>query len=166
MARACTICEHSERDSIDAALVCGEPMNVIAKLYGVGKDAARRHRVRHLSPALAAMQGERTRAVAKTTLERMEVQYGILADVVQAARDGGQSKTIIDASRELRQTAELLAKITGELNERPQIAVNVLSSPEIQQAIATVLEVTPEPERRQRLAALLQPERLQLEAPR
>ncbi|HJW75024.1 MAG TPA: hypothetical protein VJ787_05060 [Thermoleophilia bacterium] len=56
MPRVCTICEHPDRDSIDAALVSGEPMNLIAGRFDVGPDAVRRHRMRHLSAALAAMR--------------------------------------------------------------------------------------------------------------
>ena len=81
----------------------------------------RRHTKNHPSHALAAMQAASNHATAKTTLERTEARHEILADVVQAARASGRSTTIINASRELRQTAELQAKITGDVNDRPQV---------------------------------------------
>ncbi len=37
MARQCTICNHPERDSIEAALVSGEQDTVIVRRYGLGR---------------------------------------------------------------------------------------------------------------------------------
>jgi len=63
------------------------------------------------------------RTQAGTTLERMDLRNEMLAGQVQAACVGGHATTIINVSRELRQTAELLAKITGGLDDRLQAAV-------------------------------------------
>ena len=121
MARRCRVGDSSDRDSVDAAIVAGEPIRGIADCFGIGRESVRRHAKNHPSPAPAAMQAASDRATAKTTLGRMEARHEILADVVQAARASGRSTTIINASRELRQTAELLAKITGDVNDRPQV---------------------------------------------
>ena len=121
MARRCRVGDSSDRDSVDAAIVAGEPIRGIADCFGIGRESVRRHAKNHPSPAPAAMQAASNHATAKTTLERMEARHEILADVVQAARASGRSTTIINASRELRQTAELQAKITGDLKDRPHV---------------------------------------------
>jgi len=167
MARACTICEHLHRDSIDAALVSGEPMNVIAERYGVGKDAVRRHRLRHLSPALAAMQTAEQEDRRATLLERIETLIERAETLYNAASAEGKSSQALAVLKELRELVRLLGQATGELDDRPQVTVNLLSSPEILAALNVVYsELADHPDVRQRIAARLQPERLQLEAPR
>lgn len=166
----CSICKADDRENIERALVAGTPYRTIRTEYGVGISALSRHqRAGHISPALIAMKAASDRddrAAATTMLQRLEEQYVVLAAVVADARKDGSPTTIINASREMRQTAEVLAKITGELNERP-VTVNLLSSPEILAALNVIYdELRDQPEIRQRIAARLQPERLQIEAAR
>jgi phosphoenolpyruvate carboxylase len=167
MARICTICAHPACDSIDAALVSGEPMNVIAERYGVGPDAVRRHRQRHLSEALIAMQSAEQAERRATLLDRVEGLIERAETLYAAASQEGKSAQALSVLKELRELVRLLGQATGELDERPQVTVNVLSSPEILAALNVVYsELADHPELRQRIALRLQPERLQLEAPR
>ena len=53
MPRRCTVCDHRERDKIDAALVSGAPLRDIAGRHGVSKSALERHKGAHLPPHLA-----------------------------------------------------------------------------------------------------------------
>lgn len=55
MPRACTICQHPERQAIDAALVGGESAAKIAAKYRVSDDAVTRHRA-HIPAKLAQAQ--------------------------------------------------------------------------------------------------------------
>jgi hypothetical protein len=121
MARHCREGDSSDRDSVDPAIVAGEPIRGIADCCGIGRESVRRYAKTHPSSALAGTQAASDRATAKTTLECMEDRCEIPGDVVQAARASGRSTTTLNASRELRQTAELLAKITGDLNDRSQV---------------------------------------------
>lgn len=159
----CSVCNHTEQESIDRALVAGTSLRTIRGEYGVSISSLSRHRkAGHVSPAIVAMQAaadQVDRAKATTMLERLEDQYGILAAVVADARESGSPTTIINASREMRQTAEVLAKITGELREQ-QVTVNLLTHPEVLAAINVVnAELADLPDLRERIA-----ERLQLEA--
>lgn len=44
----CTVCLHTRRAEIEAALAGETPLREIARQFGVSKDSARRHRVRHM----------------------------------------------------------------------------------------------------------------------
>ena len=168
MARQCHCCVHPERDSIDAALVCGESQKVIAERYGVGRSAVQRHARRHISPALAAMQVEREAEATNTLLRRTERLIERTERLLQAAEQDGKVSAALAAVRELRGLLDLLGRVTGEIrDQQPTVTVNLLSSPEILAALNVVYaELADLPDVRQRIAARLQPERLQLEAPR
>jgi len=49
MRTQCTVCLHTRRPEIEAALAGETPLQEIAGHFGVSKDSARRHRVRHMS---------------------------------------------------------------------------------------------------------------------
>jgi len=146
MPRPCTICTHPEREAIDHALVSGMSNRAIACQWHVGREAVRRHARAHISPALTALQAESDRARARTILDRMESQYAILEELVRTAGESGQAGLVVNASRELRQTAELLARISGELDTRPQVTINLMQSAEyiaVRSAILSALMTYP-----------------------
>lgn len=167
MARACTICAHDNRDEIDAAHVRGDSLATVAAAFGVGKDAVRRHCKRHLSPALAAMHEEREKQDRATEEEEMRDIIASLKRVLAAAEQEGKPTNVIASAANLGQQIERLAKLTGRWrDQQPTVVVNLLNAPEIQAALAVVFaELASYPEIRERIAAKLQPERLQIEAP-
>jgi hypothetical protein len=128
MPRSCTVCEHSKRGEIDRALV-GDSSNLsVSSLFGVSESAVRRHKANHLPAKLVMAQAAEEVAQADSLLDQVrDLQsraYGIL-DKAEAADD---LRTALGAIREARGNLELLAKLLGELDERPQ--VNILVSPE------------------------------------
>jgi len=139
VARQCTVCTSEHRDLIDQGIVQGRSSYALADEYGVSPSAIQRHAKAHVSAALVALEVERTRVEAQTVLARMEAQYQTLAALIEQASKSGQAALVVNASRELRQTAELLAKITGELNDRPQVTVNLMASPEWLEVRALIL---------------------------
>ena len=52
MGRKCSVCVHTERESIDQAIVEGQSNRAIARQYGLSKDAVARHAEKHLPAAL------------------------------------------------------------------------------------------------------------------
>lgn len=60
---------HPEREEIDLAIVSGVSQRTIASRWFVSRAAVQRHALRHVSPALAAMQAEREARAAITLLE-------------------------------------------------------------------------------------------------
>lgn len=127
----CKVCAHHERPEIDRRLASGGTNRGMAEEYGMSRDSVRRHRERHLSPALKSVATRRETAGAVKASDRAEQLYEKASRILETAEDAGQGQLALSAIKELRATVELLAKLSGELDERPQVnVVNVQSSPE------------------------------------
>ena len=81
---------------------------------------------------------------------RDEVRFGTLTDRVAALVDRAEGLTnslekqgavgqTLAAMREYRASIELLARLTGALDERPQITVNLMQSPEFTQLLTAAM---------------------------
>ena len=128
MPRSCATCEHPEREAIDHALVGGASNRATASLYGVSESAVRRHRANHL-PAKLVMAEKASEIVEADNLlgQVRDLQQSTL-DILAEAERSKQYRTALSAIREARGNLELLAKLLGELDERP--VVNLHISPE------------------------------------
>lgn len=148
MAGRCTVCRHLDRETLDRELAGGLTLREAADKYGLNKDAISRHKRNHLSKALQVVQERRETAGAQKAVDRAEQLYGKASGILERAEIEGNGALSLAAIKELRATVELLAKLTGELDERPQVNVlNVSSSPEwlaIQQAMLESLAPFPE----------------------
>lgn len=128
MPRTCTLCEHPEREAIDRALVGDASNRSVASLYDVSEAAVRRHKANHLPAKLVMATKAEEVAEADDLLEQARgLQTRTLA-VLEAAEETKQHRTALSAIREARSNLELLAKLLGELDERP--IVNLHISPE------------------------------------
>jgi len=130
MGRVCTICTHPERDAIDAALASGTAYSVVARQFEVGPESVRRHHGAHLSPALAAMEAAQQETDSATALDRVTRLIGRVERVLDAAESEGKSGGVLSAAAQLRPLIELLAKLTHELDDRPQVTLNLMASEE------------------------------------
>lgn len=123
-------------------------MTTVAERFGLSKDAVRRHNAAHVSPALARVAAKHAEAGPWSALERCEELYRRAARVLDAAEAEGRSALTLSAVRELRSCTELLARLTGELDERAQVAVvNLAESPDwlaLRGAIVGALRPHPE----------------------
>ena len=146
MPRTCTVCAHPAREVIDRALVEGTPNRRIASHHAVTERAVRNHKANHLPAALAKAQEAEEVAEADDLLKQVrDLQTRTLA-ILEAAESTRQHKTALSAIREAKSNLELLAKLVGELDERP---VNVLISPEwIELRAVIVAALEPHPEAR------------------
>ena len=128
MPRACTICTHPGLEAINRALVEGTPNRRIASHYDVTERAVRNHKANHLPTKLIMAQAAEEVAQADDLLEQVrDLQARTLA-ILEAAEGSREHRTALAAIREARSNLELLAKLLGELDERPQL--NILISPE------------------------------------
>lgn len=138
----CGVCSHDERRDIEAAIVSGKSRRAVASQYGLSKDGVARHEANHLSPALKGVVTKREVAGATSALDRLEHLYGRASRVLDAAEAEGKASLSLAAVRELRGLVETLARITGELDDSPKVAVvNLSSSAEWQTTRAAMLDV-------------------------
>ncbi|TFC71401.1 hypothetical protein E3O45_15115 [Cryobacterium sp. TMS1-20-1] len=136
----CKVCAHSDREKIDAALATGTTNVAAGERWGMSKDAVRRHRASHLSKALMAVTAQRETGGAVKAIDRAEALYSKAEGLLDAAQLEGKASLSLAAIRELRGIVELLAKLTGELDERPTVQVlNVSTSPEWSQLRGVLL---------------------------
>ncbi len=150
MARTCTVCTHAERAAIDLLLVNGGSGNAVAAKYRVSEDAVVRHRARHLPAALAVATEAAAVARADDLLGQVRDLQGKALGILAKAERAGDLRTALGAIREARGNLELLAKLIGQLDERP--VVNLLVAPEYI-AVRTRLLVALAPYPEARIAA-------------
>jgi|SRR5215204_2741418 len=155
MPRACTICAHENRHTIDHALVGGEEaLRTISDRFGVSKSALIRHKDAHLPAALIKAREAEEVVRAGELLSQVRDLQGRTLSILTASEEAGELRTALAAIREARGNLELLAKLLGELDESPR--VNVLVSGEwvtIRTAIMGAL--IPYPEARSTVAEAL-----------
>lgn len=141
MGRECTVCRHERREQVDAALVMGTAYRELASRHGVSISALSRHNRDHVSVALARVSAEREKAGAESALDRLERLYHRALRVLDAAEGEGKASLSLSAIKELRGLVEVLARITGELDESTKVqVVNVQTSQEWQTIRAALFD--------------------------
>jgi len=143
--RACTVCTHPDLEAINRALVEGTPNRRIASQHDVTERAVRNHKANHLPETLAKAQEAEEVAQADDLLGQVQDLQARTLAILEAAEGSREHRTALAAIREARSNLELLAKLLGELDERPQ--VNLLISPEwleLRAVIITALEPHPQ----------------------
>lgn len=155
MPRSCTICTHPEREAIDVALVNGAPNRRIASHRDVSERAVRHHKANHLPAQLVMAQAAEEVAQADTLLEQVRDLQGRAYGILDKAETAGDLRTALSAVREARGNLELLAKLLGELDERPQFNLNVSAEwLEVRALILDALE--PHPQARESVVKALE----------
>ncbi len=158
MPRACTVCVHLDRQQIDLELSGGSTLVAIAKKHGVTRDSLARHKAAHVTPALVRLAQQRqSEAGAVSAYERLEEV--VLQAKRLLAKAERKSSLVAGAQLigQLRQTLETIARITGELNDKPTVNVlNIVTDPSWQQLRAVILgALAPYPEARLAVASAL-----------
>ncbi len=145
MPRSCTICQHPQREAIESHLV-GVSSNLSASaLFGVTESALRRHKGNHLPAKLVLAEKAAEVAEADDLLSQVQGLQARTLAILEAAEASREHRTALSAIREARSNLELLAKLLGELDDRPR--VNVLISTEwlrLRTTIITALERHPQ----------------------
>lgn len=154
MPRTCSICGSPDRAAIDAAIVAGEAYRSIAKRFDLSAAAVFRHRAEHIPTTLARAKEAGDVALADDLLGQVRDLQGRTLAILTAAEGGEDYPMALRAIGEARRNLELLAKLTGELDERP--VVNVLVSPQwLTLRGQIVAALAPYPEARYALAGVL-----------
>lgn len=131
MTGACSVCSHPDRPAIDDALISSTPLRDIVRQHAdppLTISSLSRHHRSHVSPALQAVVVERAQAGAVSALDRFEQLWDEAHAILQALKADGNASKSLQAIQTLAQVVERIAKITGELDERPVVAVNLQQS--------------------------------------
>jgi hypothetical protein len=128
MPRRCTACDHPERHSLDEILVTGATYRSVAKQFKLSESAVYRHKTEHLPVHLLKAREVEAVAQADDLLEQVRNLQAHAVDILERAEKSGDLRIALAAISQARGNLELLGKLAGELDERPQ--VNLLVSPE------------------------------------
>jgi hypothetical protein len=128
MTRTCTICAHPQREAIDRVLITGGSYRDIAGHYELSKSAVQRHVLDHLPAELAKAHEAEEVTEADKLLNEVERLHQLALAMLSKAAASSDWRTALSGIREARGCLELLAKLRGQLDERP--VVNLLVVPE------------------------------------
>ncbi len=149
MPRACAVCIHRDRDSIDEAIASGVPIRKIARQHNISKDSVYRHAQNHLPETVKKAHAIKEAGRASELLDRVETLVSEAEGLLKHGKDEKKAKAWSDGIRELRKCLELLARVTGELDERPQINFTTLPEwVEIRTLILTAVDGFPDVKRK------------------
>ena len=146
MARACRTCTSPHCDEINEQLVSGTVSRVeIARQWGISITALRSHYLHHLPETLALAHAADEVTHADDLLGKLDEYEHWLRSLAKAGRREKDLRLSVQAVGQLLRLTELLAKVRGELDERP--VVNVISNPafvEVRSALMVALAPYPE----------------------
>ena len=117
MARSCTICRHSQREQINQALVAGMVQLQVAERWKVSKDSVSRHVLSNHVPRNVIMGSDAPSEEDEPILDRLQELIGFARSIMKRAQETNQLTAAINAVRELARIFELMARLTGQLDE-------------------------------------------------
>lgn len=148
MPRVCTICTHPDRQSIESAVLNGDPLRGLSALYRVSEDSLARHRDKHLPQKLLQAAQAVEVANADNLLDQVRNLQSRALTILSQAEQAGDLRTALQAIREARGNLELLARLVGELQDSQ--TVNLVVSPDWQLLRGLILRALQEfPDARQ-----------------
>jgi hypothetical protein len=148
------VCVHNSRAEIDHALAEGMPNRRIATQYSLSEASVRRHHDSHLPATLSKAREAEEVSRADDLLEKVQSLQSRTLAILDKAEGAGHLRTALGAIREARGNVELLAKLLGQLDERPAVNL-VLIDPQVRGAIVRAL--APYGEARLAVANALEP---------
>ena len=155
MSRTCTICSHTNRQSIDMALVAGQSTRTIGAIWGVSRDSVKRHQHSHLPESLHKAHNAPEIADAENLMSQLGTMIKDTNRIQNKAEEKEKYRDALIGIRERTRIIALLAESEGRLNRSPQI--NILVSPEwIRLRTAILKALDPYPEARQAVANAVQ----------
>src|SRR5215218_8336870 len=125
MPRTCTVCHHECLEEINRALVEGTAFPVLVAKYRISKDALSRHKANHLPATLVKAQEAQEVARADDLLDEVRSLQARTLTILDRAERVGDLRTALRAIKEARGNLELLAKLVGQIDERPQVHLHL-----------------------------------------
>jgi len=154
MPQICSICGHSDRSAIDAALIAGASLRDIAGRFpGLSKSAISRHR-QHVAETIAVTQQAQQVDHGGSLINQVEAIKSEALTILNDVK-GTDKKTALAALRRLLECVELMAKVQGTISSGATI--NLTVSPEWARTREIILQaLAPFPEARIAVATALQ----------
>lgn len=145
----CLVCHLPEPEQalVEASLASGTPLYRLAKKWGINRASLRAHKDNHMGPALMELRTERIANGVRTVEAQVEEVVARDDAMYDAARAVRNMPLAIKANNSKADHLELLAKLRGELDDRPQITFNYLQHPSyvaVRTIIFEALEPYPE----------------------
>ncbi len=145
----CTVCRHPDRQAIDAEIIKGNGGRPLAARFGLTKQAVARHAANHVPSAdmrtahleRVSAEGDRGATLVESAAELRDKAHALL----QKAETAGDLKTALVGVREAARCLELVAKLTGQIDE--SVKLNIAFAPamlELQTIVITALAAFPE----------------------
>jgi hypothetical protein len=124
MTPKCRICDHSRRAEIDAALLAGDGVRVIAKRVGESKSTIHWH-TKHIAGLLAKRPDVKEQAHSDRLFAELKRLTAEAERLKAAAEREGDIRTALMAVRELCRICELMARINGAIADASINVTNV-----------------------------------------
>jgi hypothetical protein len=144
--RQCTVCNHSNLEDINMRLARNEVFRTIADDTGLSETALKRHKAEHIPKVLTKAEEAREVTKANALLEDIKALRVKAMDILDQAEQAGDLKTALLGIREARGCLELLARVEGQIKDRPQINI-LIDNPEwveLRTLIISALEAFPD----------------------
>lgn len=160
MPRQCTVCAHPKVNEINLQLAIETNSNRrIAEQYRLKEGAVYRHRLNHLPKEVVKARQVQEGLNADAIWKQLQQINITTLNILKEARDKKDHELALKAIARAEKQAELIMKLLGELDESPNVNVNValVSSPQWV-SIRTVLlqSLLPYPDARAAVAGALQ----------
>jgi len=139
--KTCLVCGHPQRDEIEESINMGESPVYLALKYGIPRVVIDRH-----------MRGKCQDMPAGSVEQIQDLKERALKILTRAENEGTREACM--ALREVRSTIELLAKVQGEVDQGPQININLVENEWNRFQRAIIDDICPDCKRR--LAARLE----------
>jgi hypothetical protein len=151
----CTVCQHPDREALDAKLVAGVASRPLAMEYNLNYKAVQNHKNKHLPQTLIKSQALQDEQGADRLLARIEDLYGKALLLIEKADTDQKWQAATGAIKEARSCLELTAKLIGTL--KTGHTINITYNTEFVQARVAIYEaLLPFPEAREAVILALE----------
>lgn len=132
MPQRCRVCHSPDRASLDAQLLKGVPVPVIAAETTISMSALYRHQKNHLlAPAAAALRERQADYLTygNSVLEELNEMEKDLKTVMGDLRNSGNISLFLQANQQRREVLKLKAQLTHQLATAPQTNITLIQNP-------------------------------------
>ena len=137
----CSICHHAKRAEIDDRLVAGIGTRTLATQYpDLTRASLERHNRNHVRARMAAVLAARAddeTAYDASLVDRAAELRAKALDLLRKAEAAGDLKTALQGVRESARCLELMAKLTGQIDESAKL--NIVLAPALVELQSIVL---------------------------